>query len=80
MAQYSLQIALAWCRTDGVVVLDRADLFDSVNFKGLMSLLQTLMQHPKAPAIMVCGTGLKGPDYNQDGYNYQVEDGIASRI
>ena len=74
-AQYALQIAIARCQREPVVVLDGVDHLDHRNRLKLMDLLDALCKRPDPPAFMMCGTNLDNVTLNPDGINYTVEDG-----
>ena len=75
-AQYALQIAIARCKREPVVVLDRVDHLDTDNQPTLFSLLHALCRRPDPPAFLVCGTDLDFRHLNPDGRNHRIDDGV----
>ena len=75
--QYSLQIAIARCQREPVVVLDGVDHLDADNRARLMKLLNTLCARPEPPSFLICGTDLDHREMNPAGINYKIRDGVA---
>ena len=74
-AQWSLQIAIARCKRETVVILDAADHLDADNLEGLKRLLDALCGRPQPPAFMVCGTNFDMGEFNPAGPNHMLRDG-----
>ena len=81
-AQYSLQIAVARCLRDPVVILDEADWLDqsTQQLAQLGNLLRTLCSRPNPPAFVVFGTDMDLAAFNQLGDNYMVTDGVLRQV
>ena len=73
--QWSLQIAIARCKREPIVILDEADTLDHGNMVGLKTLLDALCGRPQPPSFLVCGTNFDMDEFNSPGPNHQLRDG-----
>jgi len=74
-AQSAPQIAVARCRMEPLVILDKVDDLDAENRKALKEVLDAINATKAAPAWLICGTGIERDEFDPDRF-YQVNNGV----
>ena len=78
-AQYLLQLAIARCRQDPVVILDQVDTLEESGRTRLLELVVFLSKLKRAPAFILCGTRL-GSHWGKHALLYDIEDGRMGQV
>ena len=78
-AQYLLQIAIARCRKDPVVILDQVDTLEESGQSQLLELVSFLSVRKPDTAFILCGTRL-GPKWAKYAQLHDIEDGRMGQV
>lgn len=75
-AQYMLQIAIARCRRDPVVILDEVDTLETEERRKLADLISFLASKDPPTAFVLCGTRLEEEFWQEHAAVFEIEDGV----
>lgn len=75
-AQHMLQLAIARCRRDPVVILDEVDMLEPEEQRKLVDLIAFLASKPPDTVFVLCGTRLDGGFWREQTALYEIEGGI----